>query len=547
MIVKKISRLTFLIAAAALLLTGCTPIVYDMPAITENENINTAPPPPVTTAVTEPVSPDKYHETRVPINGEAFSETLQLEEVCENQLYNYLMGYEGSGYIQIDRHEYATFKVHVPAAQYYKLTVRLCAFGTGVDVIVGGKLYNNGEYDTFDGVSKGVIYAEDITGFSPFTINGIYLKKGDNTITLQSVYGMAYMDQVTIENGKTVSDSVYSITNAPVNPNADIKTMKIMNYFSEIYGKKTLTGQQVTIGTNAEIAAISAKTDRLPAIRISDLTFAQKNSPYYDEELTDIDLAEEWSSAGGLVGYNWTWYSPSDSSHYLSSMTDFDFADVYTDSDISGISMERIEKLFGEGEITRECYEIMVSLDEMIETLKILQSKDITVLFSPLANGGMGGYWWSDSADSYKWLWQTMVKRCNNYYGLSNIIWVWNGGSTEFYPGDEYVDIIGENIYNPTGDSGNGRFMGTSEYRSARAVAMTDCLILPDPDILTRDNAKWLWFSLGKGDNLIDENGVLTNRYTTAELLDRGYNHECFVTLDELPDFSAALTQGEEE
>lgn len=543
---KAFSRSVWLIAAAAILLTGCTPIVYDMPAITENENTNTAPPVITTTAVTEPVSLDKYHETAVNINGEAFSETLQLEEVCENQLYSYLMGYEGNGYIQIDRHEYATFKVNVPAAQYYKLTVRLCAFDTGVDVIVGGRLYNNGEYDTFDGVSKGVIYAEDITGFSPFTINGIYLKKGENTITLQSVYGMAYMDQVTIENGRTVTDNVYSITNVPVNPNANRQTMKIMDYFSEIYGKKTLTGQQVTVGTNAEIAAIAGKTDRLPAIRISDLTFAQENSPFYDEDLTDIGLAEEWSNAGGLVGYNWTWYSPSETSHYLSSMTDFRFENVYTDNDISGISMEKIEELFGDGEISRECYEIMVSLDEMIETLKILQDKKITVLFSPLANGGLGGYWWSDSSDSYKWLWQTMVKRCNNYHGLSNIIWVWNGGSTEFYPGDDYVDIIGENIYNATGDSGNGRFMGLAEYRSERAAAMTDCLILPDPDVLTRDNARWLWFALGKGDNIIDENGTLTNRYTTAELLDRGYNHECFVTLDELPDFTAYQLQNEE-
>lgn len=545
---KAFSRSAWLIAAAAMLLTGCTPIVYDMPAITENENTNTEPPVITTTAaVTEPVSLDKYHETAVNINGEAFSETLQLEEVCENQLYSYLMGYEGNGYIQIDRHEYATFKVHVPASQYYKLTVTLCAFDTGVDVIVGGKLYDNGEYETFDGVSKGVIYAEDITGFSPFTINGIYLKKGDNIITLQSVYGMAYMDQVTIENGRTVSDNVYNITNVPVNPNANRQTMKIMDYFSKIYGKKTLTGQQVTIGTNAEIAAIAGKTGRLPAIRISDLTFAQENSPFYDEELTDIDLAEEWSNAGGLVGYNWTWYSPSETSHYLSSMTDFRFEKVYTDNDISGISMEKIEELFGNGEISRECYEIMVSLDEMIETLKILQDKKITVLFSPLANGGLGGYWWSDSSDSYIWLWQTMVKRCNNYHGLSNIIWVWNGGSTEFYPGDDYVDIIGENIYNATGDSGNGRFMGLAEYRSERAAAMTDCLILPDPDVLTRDNARWLWFALGKGDNIIDENGTLTNRYTTAELLDHGYNHEYFVTLDELPDFTAYHLQNEEE
>ena len=32
-------------------------------------------------------------------------------------------------------------------------------------------------------------------------------------------------------------------------------------------------------------------------------------------------------------------------------------------------------------------------------------------------------------------------------YGCNNLIWVWNGQAADWYPGDEYVDIIGEDIY----------------------------------------------------------------------------------------------------
>lgn len=536
---KKTALLMTVSLLTAAVFSACTEIDYGIAPITEGTEATTESTPPAETEPAETTSPDKYDEKEFQINVEAFSETLQLEEVCDNRTHNYLMGYEGNGYIQIDRHEYATFTVHVPSAQYYRLTVQMCAFDTGVNVIVGGAVYDNGEYETYDGVSKGVIYAEDITAFTPFTVNGIYLKKGDNTITLQSEFGIAYMDKVIIENGSTVSDSFYTISNAPINPNASLKTVRIMNYFSEIYGKKTLTGQRVTNGTNAEIAAIYKETGRMPAIRTGDLTCAQSRSPYYDEELAELDLAAEWSDMGGLVGYGWTWYSPSDAtSHYLSSMTDFSFVNMNTNTDISEASPETIEKFYGSGEISRECYQIMKDIDEMAQVFQTLREKGVTVLFSPLSDGGKGGYWWSESADCYLWVWRTMVKRYNEYYGLDNIIWVWNGGSAEFYPGDEYVDIVGENIYNSTGDSGNGIFMGTAGYNSVRANAMTDCLMIPNADTLAQDNAHWLWFTLGKGDTLIDENGSLTERYSSNVLLERAYNHKSFVTFDELPKFS---------
>lgn len=517
------------------MLTGCTEIAYNTPSVSEDTS-GIVSSPPLQTQKPDPSIPDKYQEKEVNINTQDYSEEFQLESVCDNTCHTYLMGYTGEGYIQIDTHEYATFRVHVPSTQYYKLTIYMCAFDTGVDVIIGGNKTTaaQGDYETFDGVSKGIIYEKDITMFTPFSIDGIYLKKGDNIITLQSVSGMAYMDKVTLENGRSVSSGFYSMSNSPINPNADINTVKTLNFFSEIYGKKTLTGQRVTSGTDAELAAIYELTGRLPAIRIGDLSCAQERSPSYDENKTDIELAKKWAKRGGIVSYGWTWYSPSDKSHYLSSMSDFNFEKVYTDTDISEASIDTIEKLYGNGEISKECFRLIQDMEEMAKVLKDLQDENVTVLFSPLPDGGKGGYWWSDSSKSYKWLWKTMVKRFNDLYGLTNIIWVWNGGGEDFYPGDEYVDIVGENVYNTTGDSGNARFMGTIYYKSSRATAMTDCLQIPDPDILAQDNARWLWFALSGGDCLINENGKLTGRYSSDTLLEKAYNHESFLTLDEI-------------
>ena len=523
--------------SASMLLAGCTEIIYDSPPITTDTTTtgSNAAAEPVATEEPSKVIPDKYTEREININPETFSVNIELEEVAGQTSQHYLMGYSGDGFIALSAYGTVTMNVHVPSTQYYSLTLYMCAFDTGIDVIVGeGTDYSSGTA-VYHGVSKGAIYIKDVTNFAPFVLNGIYLKKGDNTVTLQCVSGTAYMDRVEIANGRSVTDGFYSMNTTPINPNADIRTIKLMNYLGEIYGKKTLTGQQVTIGTNAEIAAIYEKTGRLPAIRTSDLTFAQSRSPYYDEEMTDLALAREWAEMGGLVSYGWTWYSPSDSSHYLSSVSDFNFGRAYTDSDISMLSAETLETLYGEGGISRECFRLMQDMDEIAAALKTLMDSGVTVLFRPLADAGSGGYWWSGSNSSYLWLWRTMVKRFNEYHGLTNIIWVWSGEDADFYPGDEYVDIIGEDIYNLSGDSGNARFMGTVYYDAgAVAIAMTDCLLLPDPDILAQDNARWLWFSVGKGDALIDENGSLTERYTSNALLERAYNHESFITLDEL-------------
>ena len=47
----------------------------------------------------------------------------------------------------------------------------------------------------------------------------------------------------------------------------------------------------------------------------------------------------------------------------------------------------------------------------------------------------------------YKKLWYYLYDELTNKYGCTNLIWVWNGQNPEWYPGDEYVDVIGEDIY----------------------------------------------------------------------------------------------------
>ncbi|MGN0618379.1 MAG: beta-mannanase, partial [Ruminiclostridium sp.] len=58
------------------------------------------------------------------------------------------------------------------------------------------------------------------------------------------------------------------------------------------------------------------------------------------------------------------------------------------------------------------------------------------------------------------------------------------------------------------------------------------------PDYVGRDNAKWLWFALWKGDYIINSDGTISYAQVSAEELDYAYNNELYITKDELPDFA---------
>ena len=49
-----------------------------------------------------------------------------------------------------------------------------------------------------------------------------------------------------------------------------------------------------------------------------------------------------------------------------------------------------------------------------------------------------------------KTLWRLMFDRLVNYHGLNNLIWVWTTSASDdaatWYPGDDYVDILGMDI-----------------------------------------------------------------------------------------------------
>ena len=67
---------------------------------------------------------------------------------------------------------------------------------------------------------------------------------------------------------------------------------------------------------------------------------------------------------------------------------------------------------------------------------------------------------------------------------------------------------------------------------------MSECGTMPDPDLIIRDNAYWLWLAVWNSDFIVvDLTTELSEEYTELEMMKKVYDSEVIITLDELPKF----------
>jgi mannan endo-1,4-beta-mannosidase len=133
-----------------------------------------------------------------------------------------------------------------------------------------------------------------------------------------------------------------------------------------------------------------------------------------------------------------------------------------------------------------------------------------------------------------------MFERQTNYHKLNNLIWVWNGQDQDWYPGDEYCDIAGTDIYaeKRSYSALPDQFMKTVNYSGGTKMAtLSENAVMMDPDMMVRDNTYWLYFAVWYGDFIIDSTGQVGDTYTESTMVNKVYNSDAVITLDELPVF----------
>lgn len=498
-----------------------------------------------TMIIPENLANDLYSPAQYIVAPVEHEETIQAEfnTDCENYTSG-LEGFNGTGFICLSGTDYATFTVAVPSSQHYSIGLRVCGTGAKVAVITGGSNEidsPDGGYKTVDGTTWGAIYSDGSNEFDTYFLHGVYLNKGQNDITFQVLSGSAYIDEITVKSSPSVQKLAYEVSNSPAIPDASENTKTVRRYLADVYGNRVLTGQFCSAGTNTEINAIYMATGRYSAVRCADIgIFSDYYQGYDKNDENEISTAATWWKSGGLVSYTWYWQSPqSEKSSCFRELTDFDIKKVVTDNDIAELNPVSIEAYMQTGRISKECLAVINDIDAIAQKLRLLEAEDVPVMFRPMPEAGNGWYWWGADKDSYLWLYKFMYKRMVDFHKLTNLIWIWDGESYDYYPGDEYVDIVGMDMYADSDISGNSRMMDAVNYTiKSKCTALTECGKIPNPDYIVRDNAYWLWFALWKGDYIINSNGSIQYSHVTPTELDYAYNNEVYITRDELPDFS---------
>ncbi len=446
-------------------------------------------------------------------------------------------GYSGTGYLAgfaCNPGDHVLAVMEVPASQHYDVTISVCA-----DSPVTNALLINGE-------EIGQFSLEGTGSFIRVTFSGIYLTEGEAELSIREIDGNFALDYFEISDFDEMYQMEYGDDYTLSDPQASTGAKLLMEFLSENYGKKVITGQYASSDANAEPDLIFGLTGKYPAIRFGALQGLTKNSTaaYSDSIQASID----WAHHGGIVGLMWYWDAPTGVSSVYASETDFSLKAAMTEEAVALMPQEEIDKLYEAGKMTDECYAVLRDIDAVSEVLRPLAEQDIPVLWRPLHEAGGGWFWWgSGGAEAYRWLWKLMYTRMTEYHGLHNLIWVWNGQSPYYMVEGTTFDIASMDIYLSEDKDYSSRYeqyVALSRMTAGeKLLALSECSSVPDMNDMFRDNCIWSFFGLWYGEYLMDETGAYAETYTSAEDMVAFYNSEAAVTRSDVRAFYESRMQ----
>lgn len=474
-----------------------------------------------------------YEETKIVANAipyVKFSKSVEAETGAVSgkaKVKSDRKGYKGKGYVtNISTEEDWSREIELTDSQYYNLTITVAS-----DVpCVNGIAVNGKKLQDFSASGSGK--------FEKVTFKNIYIEKGKTAISVIPVGGGLDVDCLTLTASEDISKLDLTISKPALsNKDSDYNAKALYQYLCESYGKQVLLGQHDTIGTSAETDMIYKTTGKYPAIRFGDLMLAtEKDSITTD---TEMNIAMDWASKDGIVGYMWHWAAPDDKREYYADQTDFDIKKAVTKENIAELSLEDIKKLQKDGKVSKECVAVVQDIDTVSEKLSTLRDEGIAVLWRPLHEASNGDFWWGNDKEAYKWLWKLMYERQTKYHKLNNLIWVWSAQNADWYVGDEYCDVLSCDVYDDGNKDAQVNIMLFLQSISRnKPIAMSECGSFPDIQSIADEKAMWAFIGQWGGNYLMTDDGKLAEENNTAAELIKTYNNNLTLTRDKLPDFT---------
>lgn len=352
-------------------------------------------------------------------------------------------------------------------------------------------------------------------------ISNLKLDAGNHSAEITKSWGWIKIDYIEFE--KVDPSGVLNINKTLVTPGPTDKTARLYQFLYDIYGKKIISGV-MTLNSMDEVNWLKTNTGKQPALVGLDFMHCGQGYTWYDDDTPGND-AIGYYNKNGIAAISWHWRDPSNKTEeFYSDKTSFDVSKIFDESSVE--------------------YTAMISdIDYISGLLKKIQDAGAPVLWRPLHEAAGGWFWWgAKGAAPCKKLFQVMYDRMVNHHGLRNLIWVWTREPNDdaWYPGDEYVDIVGRDIYKEGDHTSQVLEFNDldARYGGKKMVAISECGSFPDVDNLVADGARWLYYMPWYG------NFVRDPKYNPLDLWEKMFASDYVLTLDEMPDLKSYTTVG---
>ncbi len=335
------------------------------------------------------------------------------------------------------------------------------------------------------------------------------------------------------------------ITDKLVSKNSSTQAVNVYNFLKESYGIKTLSSTVSNGGYDINEAEwVKYHTGKYPAFANMDyilLNWSPDNWIDYNK----MDFIKDWWSNNGLVGASWHWNIPPNSS--ITDIREFTFR--LENSDGVKVTFKPSNVAIDgtwENEVAK------ADFDELIAYIKLLQDENIPLVWRPLHeaagniyeyNDGKAWFWWGmEGGEAYVSLWRFMFDYFEDK-GVNNLIWVWTTQTKDhdFYPGDDYVDIIGKDVYN-NGDATDmaALFKSIQETYPNKMITLSECGNVANISKQWEKGAKWSWFmpwnDHERTDDLNDaEFTSPEHQYANKDWWMDAFSQDNVITRDEMP------------
>lgn len=363
-----------------------------------------------------------------------------------------------------------------------------------------------------NGVGFGEASLTTSTTFTDFTGPTVFLRDGVNLITIIADWGFYDVDKI-----RFVPVAVPPINLNPtlVDPNAAPEAVKLYEYLKANFGLVTLSGQaeEATINGNRPFDRVLAITGKLPAIRNQDMIFRSSKGGFNDGT---PERGISWHrDMNGIIAMQWHWFAPIGPVAFYTADSTFDITKAITPG-------------------TPENIAALADIDMIAAELGRYAANRVPILWRPLHEAEGGWFWWGAKGPApAKALYRLMYDRLVNLHGLHNLIWVWNSKNPDWYPGDDVVDIVSTDVYNPPHDysPAPSSFLDLAALGGYRKlVTMAENGPIPNPDDMAAYHTVWSWFDTWNGGYIMDES------QNTIAHVNAVYHDPRVITLDELPD-----------